>query len=213
MSTTEPTPSLYLPPQFRAADRQHAIHLMRAHPLASLISVDDEGQPFVTHLPLHVSVESDDALVLLGHCAKPNPHSRHLRARPSALVTFMGPQAYMSPSVYPDLTRVPTWNYVCVHARVRAMFIETFDDKDRMLKHLIHDHDPAYAQQWRALPQEYQHKMMNGITAFELHVTELQCKIKLNQHRPESHQAMRAAYLAGDDGERGLVGWMDRVGI
>ena len=61
--------------------------LMREHPFASLISNDDTGLPFVTHLPLHLE-ERDGTLVLLGHCARPNPHWRYLQARPTALVTF-----------------------------------------------------------------------------------------------------------------------------
>lgn len=203
---------MYLPPQFKAKDEQHARDLIRAHPFASLISVDDGGQPFVTPLPLHLLEEGGQTL-LLGHCAKPNPHWRYLQARPRAVVTFMGPHAYMTPRVYPDLTRVPTWNYLLVHCVVEARLIEHFEDKDRLLKHLIHDHDPAYAAQWRGLPEDYQHKMMNGIVAFELKVIELQCKMKLNQHRPESHMAMKSQYAAGNDHERELAHWMDRLGL
>ncbi|TXT39488.1 MAG: transcriptional regulator [Comamonadaceae bacterium] len=203
---------MYLPPQFTAKDTQHAHQLMRDYPLASLISVDDEGLPFVTPLPLHV-LEEGAELSLLGHCAKANPHWRYLQARPQAVVTFMGPQAYMSPRVYPDLVRVPTWNYLIVHCTVQARLIETFDDKDRLLKHLIADHDPDYADQWRNLGGDFQHKMMQGIVAFELKVTQLQCKLKLNQHRPESHAALRSAYAAGNDNERALADWMLRLGL
>jgi transcriptional regulator len=96
---------------------------------------------------------------------------------------------------------------------VQARLIEQFEDKDRLLKHLIHDHDPAYADQWRGLGEDFQHKMMNGIVAFELRVTALQCKLKLNQHRPESHVALHAAYAAGNDHERALAAWMQRLGL
>ncbi len=199
---------MYLPPQFAAKSPAAAHELMQAHPFASLVSTDDEGLPYITPLPLHLLVESDQT-TLLGHCAKPNPHWRYLSARPKAVVTFMGPHAYMTPRVYPDLVRVPTWNYVMVHCTVEAKIIETFDDKDRLLKHLIADHDPAYAGQWRGLGEDYQHKMMNGIVAFELRVLTLQCKIKVNQHRPEAFDAMRALYAAGNDNQRALVSWMD----
>ena len=206
---------MYLPPQFNAKNRDDAWALMRAYPFASLISNDDAGLPFVTPLPLHLEMrgERGEQVVLLGHCAKPNPHGRYLVARPTAVVTFLGPHAYMSPSVYPDLARVPTWNYLAVHCTVSARIVERFDDKDALLKHLIGDHDLAYADQWRALPEDFQQKMMNGITAFELTVTDLQCKIKLNQHRPEAHTAMHAAYVAGSDDERALAGWMNRLGL
>ncbi len=195
-----------------AKDDAQAKALMRSHAFASLISNDDDGLPFVTPLPLHL-LEDGDQTLLLGHCAKPNPHWKYLAARPKAVVTFMGPHAYMTPRVYPDLARVPTWNYLMVHCIVEAKIIETFDDKDRLLKHLITDHDPAYADQWRGLGEEYQHRMMGGIVAFELKVQEMQCKIKLNQHRPESHVAMKAAYAAGNDNERALAQWMDRLGL
>jgi transcriptional regulator len=125
----------------------------------------------------------------------------------------MGPQAYMSPQVYPDLTRVPTWSYLAVHAKVQAVLVEDTEAKDGLLKQLIGDHEPAYASQWRTLGEDYQHKMLNGIVAFELRITELQCKLKLNQHRPESHAAMYAAYVQGTPDEQALAQWMLTLGL
>ncbi|NDP40063.1 MAG: FMN-binding negative transcriptional regulator [Rhodoferax sp.] len=203
---------MYLPPQFDAKERSQALDIMRAHPLASLISVDDAGLPFVSHLPLHLE-ERGDTLVLLGHCAKANPHWHYLHTRPQAVVAFMGPQAYMSPKVYPDLVRVPTWNYLAVHCTVQATLLDGPQAKDQVLKQLIDDHDPAYASQWRALAPDYQQKMLSAITAFELHVLALQCKVKLNQHRPESHARMHAIYAAGNAEERALADWMIRLGL
>jgi transcriptional regulator len=203
---------VYLPPQFKAKDEAHALALMRAHPLANLISVDDDGFPCVTHIPLHLS-HRDGQHMLLGHCAKANPHWRYLQSRPQALVTFMGPQAYMSPKVYPDLTRVPTWSYLAVHARVEATLVEEPKSKDRLLKQLIGDHEPPYAKQWRGLAEDYQHKMLSAIVAFELRITDLQCKLKLNQHRPESHLAMHAAYAQGSPDEQTLAEWMVKLGM
>ena len=203
---------MYQPPHFKSSDRAHALKLMRDHPFASLISVDDAGLPFVSHVPLHLE-EQGDQLVLLGHCAKPNPHWRYLKARPQAVVTFMGPHAYLSPQVYPDLARVPTWNYLAVHCTVQASLIEQPDQKDQLLKKLIADHEPAYAEQWRSLGSEFAQKMLAGIVGFELRVTELQCKLKINQHRPESHAAMRTMYASGNDNERALAAWMERLGM
>ena len=205
---------MYMPPQFDSKDRAIAAQLMREHPFASLISVGDDGQPFVTHLPLVLDDRGEEGgFALLGHCAKPNPLWRHLQARPQAVVTFLGPHAYMSPSVYPDLARVPTWNYLAVHCTVEARLIESPVEKDALLKRLIGDHEPAYAQQWRDLGEEFQLKMLNGIVGFELQVTALQCKLKLNQHRRESHAAMYAQYSAGSPDEQALARWMQRLGM
>ena len=203
---------MYLPPHFDVQQQEVATDLMRAHPFASLISNDDSGVPYVSHVPLHLE-QRDAGLFLLGHCAKPNPHWRYLRDRPQAVVTFMGPQAYMSPRVYPDLARVPTWNYLAVHCSVVATLVEEPLAKDRLLKKLIGDHDPDYIAQWIGLGAQYQHKMLAGIVGFELLVSSLQCKVKINQHRSEAHEKMRAQYSAGNENERALAAWMDRLGI
>lgn len=186
--------------------------LVREHPLASVVSNDDAGFPFVSHLPLHLH-EAAGQWTLRGHCARANPHWRYLQARPQALVTFLGPHAYLSPRVYPDLARVPTWNYVAVHCRVDATVIDGPDAKDHLLKTLIADHDAAYADQWKGLGEDFQHRMLAGMVGFELLVREWHCKIKINQHRPEAHGRMRADYAAGDDNARALGVWMDRLGL
>ena len=210
---------MYTPPHFKARDPAIATALMRAHPFATLISTDDEGLPYLTHLPLVLDQEQDSAVdepatsTLLGHCAKANPHWRYLQARPRAVVSFSGPHAYMSPSVYPDLARVPTWNYLAVQCTVEARLIEAPDQKDALLKRLIGQHEPAYAQQWRDLDTAFQRKMLAGIVGFALRITALECKVKLNQHRPEAHVAMHALYEAGTPEERALAFWMTRLGM
>ena len=55
--------------------------------------------------------------------------------------------------------------------------------------------------------------MLAGITAFELEVRSLECKVKLNQHRPESHAEQHAAYAQGSEQERQLAQWMQRLGL
>jgi transcriptional regulator len=210
---------MYQPPQFTSVDPAIAARLMRENPFASLISTDDAGVPFVTHLPLHLEEKNIPPgserpdFVLLGHCAKPNPHWRYLQERPTALVTFLGPHAYQSPRIYPDLARVPSWNYLAVHCTVSATLIDDPLAKDALLKKLIGDHEPPFAQQWRSLGEDYARKMLAGIVAFELRIVALECKLKLNQHRPESHAALRALYAQGSEQERQLAQWMDNLGI
>lgn len=203
---------MYQPPQFKSDDRAVAADIIRSYPFASLVSTDDDGFPFVTHLPLHLE-ERGERFVLMGHCARPNPHWRYLQARPRALALFMGPHAYQSPAIYPDRQRVPSWNYLAVHCKVQATLVEDPDAKDRLLKKLIGDHEPAYAEQWRSLGEEFAHKMMAGIMGFELEVIEWACKLKVNQHRPESHAKLHAGYAQGNEDERALAGWMERLGM
>jgi len=202
---------MYLPKQFNQP--QYAATLMREYPFASLVTTDDSGVPFMAHLPLKLVEEGGQPALLLGHCARGNPLWGYLQKRPLALASFMGPQAYMSPKVYADLQRVPTWSYLAVQARVEARLLEGEEAKDALLKQLIADHEPAYAAQWRGLPEDYTAKMLNAIVAFELRIVDLQCAVKLNQHRPEAHAAMHAAYSAGTAQEQALAAWMKKLGL
>jgi transcriptional regulator len=207
---------MYLPRHFEQPDRALALEVMRAHSFATLVSIDDAGKPFATHLPLIVSERGQGAgakLVIEGHVAKPNPHAKYLAARAEALVMFQGPHAYLSPRVYPDLARVPTWNYLAVHAVGRARLIEDARAKDALLKGLIAIHEPEYAAQWRGLDEDFQLKMLAGIVGFEIVVDDLQAKFKLNQHRKEAHAAMKTLYANGTPNEQALAAWMTRLGL
>ena len=202
---------MYLPKHFESPDRALTLEVMRTHNFATLTSVDAEGAPFVTHLPVALT-EEGDTVVLHFHLAKANPHAAMLREKRPSMVAFLGPHAYMSPSVYADLKRVPTWNYIAVHAYGEPVELATNDAKDALLKSLIAIHEPAYADQWRALDEKYQTMMMSAICAFRMTVTQLEGKFKLNQHREEAHSSMKAKYGEGTPDERALVAWMERLG-
>lgn len=210
---------MYLPQAFNNTDPIVAQRIMREHPLASIVSVGDDGFPVLSHIPMHWQALSlwggatTPHGVLLGHCARANPQAKLLATQAQALVSFMGPQAYMSPSVYADTQRVPTWSYLAVQAKVQTRIIDPHQDRDRLLKCLIADHEPRYAQQWRELPASYTDAMLKGIVAFEMQITDLQCAVKLNQHRPEAHAAMHAAYAAGHPQEQALAAWMKQLGL
>ena len=215
---------MYLPKQFNNTDPAVAQRIMREHPLAAIVSVGDDGFPVLSHIPLHwqaASLWSDTPHaghgVLLGHCARANPHAHLLASQAEVqaptLVSFMGPQAYMSPRVYADKQRVPTWSYLAVQAKVVTRIVDPHADRDRLLKCLISEHEPAYATQWRELPASYTEAMLNGIVAFEMQITEWQCAVKLNQHRPDSHAAMYAAYAQGPAEHQALARWMQDLGL
>jgi len=212
-------PTMYLPKQFHNTDPAIAQRIMREHPLASIVSAGEDGFPVLSHIPMHwqaVSLWGEEAPehgVLLGHCARANPQAQLLASQPHALVSFMGPQAYMSPGVYADKQRVPTWTYLALQAKVQTRIIDPHTDRDRLLKCLIADHEPSYAQQWRELPESYTTGMLNGIVAFEMRIVEMHCAVKLNQHRPEAHAAMHAAYAAGPANAQALARWMEHIGL
>lgn len=211
---------MYLPKQFHHSDPAIAQRIMREHPLASVVSSGADGFPVLSHIPMHWQAASlwadgpqSEHGVLLGHCARANPQAQLLASQPQTLVSFMGPHAYMSPGVYADKQRVPTWSYLAVQAKVLTRIIDPHEDRDRLLKCLIADHEPSYAQQWRELPEQYTGAMLNAIVAFEMQIIDVHCAVKLNQHRPEAHVAMHAAYAKGHDNAQALARWMEELGL
>jgi transcriptional regulator len=203
---------MYIPKHFEAPDHASTIEVMRGYPFAMLISTDAHGSPMATPLPVAVS-DSSGETTLHFHVARANPHAKLLSANARTMVAFSGPHAYMSPSVYPDLKRVPTWNYIAVHAYGELTEVLGDPAKDDFLKFLIGIHEPTYADQWRALDAKYQTMMMSAICAFQLRVTRLESKFKINQHRTEAHASMKAIYATGNPDEQALGVWMERLGL
>jgi transcriptional regulator len=121
---------------------------------------------------------------LWSHFAKANPQSKEIFDKQS-LVIFTEPHAYISPSNYETEKVVPTWNYIAAHAYGTANPLESTEQKAELLKHTIETFEAAYFKQWESLPEEYRSRMMNGITAFEIEVTDLQAKKKLSQNRTD----------------------------
>ena len=203
---------MYLPKHFESPNHAATIEVMRAYPFATLISTDAEGAPYATPLPVAVT-DSGEETTLHFHVARANPHAKLLAAGARTMIAFLGPHAYMSPRVYADLQRVPTWNYLAVHAYGELTEVEGDAAKDEFLKFLIGIHEPEYATQWRGLDPKYQTMMLGAISAFQLRVTKLESKFKLNQHRKEAHAQMKAIYVSGNSNEQALAQWMERLGL
>ena len=203
---------MYLPKHVESPNHAATIEVMRAYPFATLISTDAGGAPYATPLPVAVN-DAGKETTLHFHVARANPHAKLLAAGARTIIAFLGPHAYMSPSVYADLQRVPTWNYLAVHAYGELTEVEGDAAKDEFLKFLIGIHEPEYAAQWRGLDPKYQTMMLGAISAFQLRVTKLESKFKLNQHRKEAHAAMKAAYSVGNANEQALGRWMERLGL
>ena len=204
--------SLYEPPHFAVADRTLLLELMRAHPLATLVSVQD-GQPQFTHLPLEVE-EAADGLRLLGHVARPNPHWKGWSEGAPVTAVFHGPDGYVSPGWYSVREAVPTWNYVVVHAQGRVSVTHDSEAKERILKALIDRHDAAYRRQWDELDEEFREKMKRGIVGLFIAVEQLHGKFKLSQNRPaEDRRRVQAQMHGGGNADRSVAAWMARLGI
>jgi len=112
---------MYAPAHF-AEPRLEVMHqLMRAQPLATVVTLCRDGLN-ANHIPLYLETEGSAPYGFLrGHVARANPLWRDFDEATGALVIFQGPQACISPSRYPDKQEngrvVPTWNHATARAR------------------------------------------------------------------------------------------------
>ncbi|NCT82331.1 MAG: FMN-binding negative transcriptional regulator [Comamonadaceae bacterium] len=203
---------MYLPAHFTSNDLEQARRLVAEHPLALLLGPDAQGQTFGSHLPL-VALPGGDGLQLEGHMARANPHWGWLSQQRQVLAVFSGPGAYVSPRHYESVKNVPTWNYAALHAYGDIELIDGQADKDALLKRLIARFEPDYAEQWRGLPEDYQHKLLGAIVGFRLRVTRWELKLKLSQNRAAVERQRIRKALAGSERaeDRATAEWMARL--
>lgn len=193
---------MYVPKHFEIADPSWCHALMRAQSFAVMITADDTGAPFATHLPFLVDDTRGPKGTLRGHVARANPHWRYLAAGRPTLVVFSGAHAYVSPSWYAQRPAVPTWNYVVVHASGTGVLVEDPARVRTLLADLVHAHErvgqPA-AWSFESLPADYVDAMQRGIVAFEIPIDRLEGKAKLSQNRSAEDRARTRDALAGAD--------------
>ena len=195
---------MYVPPAFRDDDTARLHATMRAAPLANLITATDSGL-MATPLPLLLDDTRGDHGVLIGHLARANPQWQ-ANTLGEALVIFMGPDAYVSPSWYATKQEtgkvVPTWNYVTIHVHGTVTF---FDDPARLLaavSRLTTRHEADRPAPWAVsdAPEAYVQSQLKGIIGVEVAISRLEGKRKLSQNRPIADRAGVMAGLAEGSG-------------
>jgi transcriptional regulator len=167
-----------------------------------MITADDTGLPFATHLPFLVDDARGPLGTLRGHVARANPHWRYLAAGRPTLVVFSGAHAYVSPAWYASHPSVPTWNYVAVHASGTGVLVEDPARVKTLLVDLVRVYEGEGPAAWsfESLPADYVDGMQRGIVAFEIPIERLEGKAKLSQNRSAEDQARtREALAAADD--------------
>jgi transcriptional regulator len=179
---------MYVPSHF-AEDRVSVLHdAIRAHGFATLVSMTSDGL-IASHLPLMIDPEPAPYGTLIGHFARPNPQARE--AIGEALAIFHGPEGYITPLYYATKRQtgkvVPTWNYTAIHAYGPLKFLDDRDRKLDIVTRLTDLHEGKHATPWAVsdAPADFTEVMLKGIIGFELTITRLQGKWKMNQNRPE----------------------------
>ena len=163
---------------YRLDDVETARSIARANPFATIVTRDLHA----THMPCLVD-EDADGLVLLGHVARADPASDALDG--PVLMIFHGPHGYVSASWYAS-DRIPTWNYVVLHARGTP---ELFDDAMPVLRRTVDHFESAVQRPW-SLDRigEEAREMADKVVAFRLRADSWHAEAKLSQDKPADEQ-------------------------
>jgi transcriptional regulator len=179
---------MYLPKSFAETDARVLHEFIGAHPLATLVSLDEEGLS-ADHIPMLLVRDDEGRESLQGHVARANPLWRNLARHHHVLAVFQDPGLYITPSWYASKAQtqkvVPTWNYIAVHAYGTARAVEDPAWLRDFLVRLVTVHEKDRPEPWRLTdaPEDYLTVQMKAIVGIEIAVTRWLGKWKASQNR------------------------------
>lgn len=197
---------------FAAKARMDVLQHVEETPFAWLFSADG-AELHATPLPLLADADDTGRIVsMTGHMARSNPHVARLRASPRALVAFLGPNGYLSPSWCRDRKQAPSWNYVMSQFIVDVEFPEEGSFTDDALHQLVEFMERGRPHSWSVseLGDRYT-TLRQAIIGFRAHVVTANVKFKLGQNeKPEVFNDYVTALVTS--GNRPLADWMEKYG-
>lgn len=209
---------MYIPKHFEG-DEAAAREIMQAHGWALLVTADEAGVPVCTHGALVWEDDGSPHGCLLGHMARANDHwklfAQGAEKGVDSLALFWGPHAYVSPTWYTPGVKVPTWNYVTVHAYGRPQIVEATPAVLMVLTKLAAVYEGSGADAWGLgrLPPGNAAQQTKNIVAFRMPLARIETKLKLSQNRElEDRQRVIAKLEASDSQDsQATAKWMKRV--
>jgi len=176
---------MYIPKLNCFDNPDEVFSFMEEHNFATVVTAR-HNIPSATQLPVILG-KRDGSVIITAHFAKANSQWEDIENE-NVLVLFNGPHAYISPKNYETPLNVPTWNYLSVHAYGKGEIIRETTAVFKILEATIDVYEPKYKGQWDGIPNDYKLKLVQGIVAFEITVTDLQAKKKLSQNRSKVEQ-------------------------
>lgn len=182
---------MYEPSHFKVEDREALFAVMRAHPLATLVTAG-EGGLIANPVPFVLHADEGTQGVLRAHLARPNPQWKAIAAGAETLVIFTGVERYVTPAWYATKQEtgkvVPTWNYVTVQVRGPARAIDDPVWLRAQLESLTRQQEAPRAEPWSVsdAPEPFVTAQARGIVGVEIEIASLIGKFKLSQNRQDA---------------------------
>ncbi|MFI6084270.1 FMN-binding negative transcriptional regulator [Streptomyces sp. NPDC051217] len=183
---------MFVPNHYREPDVSWMVDLMRGNSLALMASNGTPADgPFATHLPVITDPQWEGrptadlaGMPLLGHMNRANPHWAALETGSVILLTFTGPHAYVSPTVYDVTPAAPTWNFTSVHVRGVVEKIESTAETLAVVQATVRAFEKEFGNSWDMSESlDYFRKIVPGVGAFRVLVTKAEGMFKLSQEQ------------------------------
>ncbi|MFD8155400.1 MULTISPECIES: FMN-binding negative transcriptional regulator [unclassified Streptomyces] len=176
---------------------------LAAHDFGQLAVNGPDGEPPYVQ-PLHFAYDSGRREVVT-HFARPNPLWPALEARPDVLLSVVDDYAYVpgpwqaAPDV-PSEHGVPTSLYAAVQLRCRAHVVDDPAEKAALLNRQVDHFQPRGVSARAAAGEEPYGRMLAGIRALRLEVTDVRAKFKYAGRKQAEVRERIAAGLASRGG-------------
>lgn len=196
---------MYTPSSFKISDVEQLHAHMRSYSFATLVTQGTRGLT-ATHLPILLDSDANPHGRLLGHMARANSQWRDISGE--ALVIFPGAHAYVSASWYETPGTVPTWNYVTVHAYGTLHLLEDPTSVHNILQRTAATFEAANQQPWTYDDSDPEfNKMLREIVGFEIEISRIEGKSKLNQNHSEERRwkVVSALERQGDENSSAIA--------
>lgn len=184
---------MYIPKQFDEPRVELMHELVRAYPLATLVT-HSAGGLNANHIPLHLSGSPAPYGALRGHIARANPLFGEIAGGIEALAIFHGPDSYITPSWYATKQEtgkvVPTWNYAVVHAYGVLRVVDDASWLRAQLDSLTEHNEASFPEPWAVsdAPADHIERVMAAIVGVEMVITSLLGKWKVSQNQPTQNR-------------------------
>ncbi|MBK3562595.1 FMN-binding negative transcriptional regulator [Streptomyces sp. MBT62] len=213
---------MFVPSQYSEPDGSWMVDLLRSNPLALMVSNGAaSAAPFATHLPVIPDPDGTgewsadlSGAVLLGHMNRANPHWRALGDGGISLLSFTGPHAYVSPTVYEVTPAAPTWNFTSVHVRGVVEKIDSTEETLEVVQSTVRAFEADFGAAWDMTESlDYFRKIVPAVGAFRLTVSGAEGMFKLSQEQePEVRDRVQREFSRRECGRhRETAAFMRRL--
>ncbi|MGQ2921485.1 MAG: FMN-binding negative transcriptional regulator [Hydrogenophaga sp.] len=203
---------MYVPKYHQQNDQEAIYGLIERHPLGTWVC-QVGGALVANHIPFVLDRSKGAHGTLIGHVSRANQVWRSLAEGATSVVTFQGPQAYISPGWYPTKQEhgkvVPTWDYTVTHAHGIAHAVEDPKWLLDMLNRLTNAQEASREQPWHVAdaPDSYIEKMLRAIVGIEIPILSLEGKLKVSQDEalPDRQGTVAALERSTSEVDRALA--------